>query len=596
MNIKVKFPGGKPEKTDGRKRAKIYARRFFLMPVCLVMAAVILFSTAGCGPAEGGTEPSQTAASADVKMITLNIAAQDMTTKDYLYTVKYPGQDGNDYSYALRRQRLDALIETYMPDVLMLQEVNGSKFWWPYLVSDADSFLNTFDMYELVGRTNRIGGTDGAGDNWYDLYNQIYYNKNKFDAVATGMFYLNSKRTQPFTEEWHESAYYDSDDNNTCVWAVLKDKKTGISAVYASTHLKTAPYLARAITNYRQAVNLADGLYEISVQYADAAGALPIVVAGDFNMTTDQNYNKTYPYLTEDAFYSDARVISGTSDTRGTARVWGKNITATKNDGCTSDGYRIDYFFTQAMEIEEYECLNGVFIEDSEGFFYDEQFVADGSGYDLSDHLPVYVEAKIAQSDRNIREPLSSYRNTAADGDEAATAGESQVSSSKIIFGGDDLLEYFGESGQYMHADAVRVPGEGNVLRLMAEESCANVYTLFDYAALMQSRGLTPAEISDYSRIRIRYKTCLTVAESEWMLGILCEGAGGMDYTENATKMTNSNNGFTEQVYEIALSPDASGKITGVVFGTMAYMSDYAGTCGMYAGDCFYISSIEFLE
>ena len=36
MNKKVKFPGGKPENTDGRKKAKTYMRRFFLLPVCLL--------------------------------------------------------------------------------------------------------------------------------------------------------------------------------------------------------------------------------------------------------------------------------------------------------------------------------------------------------------------------------------------------------------------------------------------------------------------------------------------------------------------------------------------------------------------------------
>ena len=162
---------------------------------------------------------------------------------------------------------------------MYLQEVNGNDWWWPYLVTNEDSFLNTFKNYTLVGRTNRVGGSEGAGKVWYDLYNQLYYDNQKFEEVASGMFYLNVKRDVPFSKDWHESVKYSSDDNNTCVWAVLKDKKTGLSAVYASTHLKpTGGYLARALTNYRQAIHLADGLYKISEKYADENGLLPISV------------------------------------------------------------------------------------------------------------------------------------------------------------------------------------------------------------------------------------------------------------------------------------------------------------------------------
>ena len=125
------------------------------------------------------------------------------------------------------------------------------------------------------------------------------------------MFYLNSKRDVPFSKSWHESAAYSSDDNNTCGWAVLKDKKTGVSAVYASTHLKpVGSFLARKLTNYRQAVNLAEGLYELSVKYADEGGTLPIAVGGDFNANTATPFNKSYAHLTEHAHYSDAQKVA----------------------------------------------------------------------------------------------------------------------------------------------------------------------------------------------------------------------------------------------------------------------------------------------
>ena len=72
----------------------------------------------------------------------------------------------------------------------------------PYRKYD-DSFVNTFTNYTLVGRTNRVGGSEGAGSWWGDLYNQLYFDNTKFDAVAKGMFYLNEKRDVPFSKQRH---------------------------------------------------------------------------------------------------------------------------------------------------------------------------------------------------------------------------------------------------------------------------------------------------------------------------------------------------------------------------------------------------------
>lgn len=570
----------------------------FMMAWVMVCASLAFL----CGCAEitsdlpdgsGGQQTEQPAQEVSVKLMSINIAGQDMTEPDYISTIRYPGQTGKDYTYAHRRKRLDAIVSAYSPDVLMLQEVNGESWWWRHLVSDENSFLNTFEEYALVGTVNRIGQTDGAGDHWYDLYNQLYYNKNKFEPIKTGMFYLNEKRTEPFSEEWHESAYYDSDDNATCVWAVLKDKKTGICAVYASTHLKTAPYLARAITNYNQAVELADGLYEISCAYAQDGTSLPVVVAGDFNMSTDQNYNKTYSYMTENAAYKDLRTVAASSDTKGTARVWGQNKTAIRNDGCTSDGYRIDYFFAQSVRTEKYSCLNGMFMEDSGGeVFYIEQPVFDGSAYDLSDHLPIYAEVKIPRLGETAA-PSDPYRNTAGEQDTTVTdGGSSELSQTKIVFSASDLLKYF--SGSFMEAKIVK-RSDGIALRLTATRACANVYVVFDYAQLMKDKGLSPVRSDIYNKINIRFAASLTVGGSELMMAALSEGDEGIAYGVNTTVLPAVQGNVLQTQVKIKKSEDCSGNFVKIAIGTMAYMNDYSGVCGMYAGDSIYIYSLEWM-
>lgn len=563
------------------------------LSVALCFAVVCGFAACGEGAETPGGTVSPAAAAA--RVMSLNVAGQDMTLPENVNAVRYPGQTGWDYTYEKRRRRLDALVGEFRPDVLFLQEVNGKNWWWPYLVTDADSFLNTFPEYALVGRTNRIGESDGESKNWFDLYNQLYYNREKFDAVATGMFYLNSKRTAPFSEEWHESAYYDSDDNNTCVWAVLKDKSTGVSAVYASTHLKpTGGYLARALTNYRQAMHLADGLYEIAGRHADAGGVLPVIVGGDFNLQITHAYNYAYPHLTENAHYSDAQKIAARSDKSGTARVWGKNPNATTDDGSTSDGYRIDLFLTQGVTVDCYQCLNGTFLEDANGVYYTAERIFDGGAYDLSDHLPVMIDVKIPQNGRTVAAPSGCFRNDAADADKSLPAGgNSAVSPQKICFTAADVLAYF-EDGGYFAADVVSDGAFGGVLRLTATESCPNARAAFDYGALMRAKGLCPAEIGAFGKIRITYKTALTVKGSELAVAVLSEGDGAVRYGVNTVPIANAP-AYATATFEIAKSGAASGAVTSIVFGTMAYVSDFSGTCGMFAGDSLYIAAIELI-
>ena len=544
-------------------------------------------------PTESESESQKVPVTATARVMSINIAGQDMTNSENVGTVKYPGQNGHDYTYEKRRERLDALITEFEPDVLLLQEVNGQNWWWPYLVSNDDSFINTFTNYTLIGRTNRIGESDGEGNNWFDLYNQLYYDHNKFEEVASGMFYLNVKRNVPFSREWHESASYSSDDNNTCVWAVLKDKKTGVSAVYASTHLKpTGGFLARTLTNYRQAINLADGLYKIAEQYSDEGGVLPIAVGGDFNLVINHKYNYSYPHLTEIANFSDAKKIATKTDNSGTARVWGKSTNQASSDGSSTDGTRIDIFFTQGMSVSKYQCLNGTFLEDINGVYYTSERIFDGSAYDLSDHLPIMMDVKISSDDREVLPQGECYRNNVADSDTIIDGGESVVQNGRIVFSGADILNYFSES-QYLKADIIEI-NTGKALRLIATEACPNLFIKFDLDGLLRDKGLTASQIDNVKKIKISYKTAFTVEESEFAVAILNDGETTVKHGQNTCKLTNSN-GFVEKTIEINYSDSASGLITDIVFGTMAYADDYSGVCGLFAGDCIYVKSIEFL-
>ena len=111
----------------------------------------------------------------------------------------------------------------------------------------------------------------------------------------------------------------------------------------------------------------------------------------------------------------------------------------------------------------------------------------------------------------------------------------------------------------------------------------------------MSANGLSDLQISEYSKIKITYKTSLTVSTSELAVAVLNEGDSTVQYGKNTTKFTNSND-YTTQTLTITKGKNASGAITDILLGTMAYANDFSGVCGMFAGDCLYVYSIEFLK
>lgn len=564
-------------------------RKILISAVFLIMCVLGCFSACnGKGNTDtpgGDTEAKDMTAS----VMSINIAGQDMTTSEYINTPKYNGQTGEDYTYALRRRRLDTLIDKYEPDVLLLQEVNGNDWWWPHLVSNEDSFLNTFTQYTLVGRTSRLGSTDGEGKSWDELYNQLYYNNQKFEEVASGLFYLTNRRTEPFSKTYYESIVYSSDDTNTCVWAVLRDKQTGTKAIYASTHLKTSPTLARSIINYKQALQLVDGLYELAEYYGDENGAIPIVVGGDFNMSTDQDYNETYSYMLESG-YQDAQKIAAKTDKAGTARVWGKNLLPTKNDGSNSDGYRIDYFFSQGMQIDEYDVLNGTFAEDDGTCIYYATPNDDGSEYDLSDHLPIYIECTVPSGARSVQPPAAQLVTENNVNANPVTAEGATVTASSIKFDGTELLQYV--STQFLDASIVSVGGN-KMLSLVASECSPNLFADIDYAKLMQDKGLTAIDLDEYSKVVIRYNTYFKV-EGELMLSAVA-GGKAVNYGSNTTVFSTANGNRKTVTLSLKKDDNSTGSLGKLRIGTMGYKYDISGVCGMYKGDTIYVESIEFI-
>jgi endonuclease/exonuclease/phosphatase family metal-dependent hydrolase len=384
-------------------------KKNFLRILCLVLVFAMLFAFAGCNKDEtpDTPPPSDTTENGDnggeggsegeggeelppeepdpfeglgkkevqalhmVNFITFNIAFYD--ADDSQLDVQYKGQTASDYTIAKRQQRVKTLVEHYAPDVLALQEVNYK--WWPYLITQEDSLLNR-NNYEFCGNKSGYGSKDGRGAAPTELYNLLFWNTEKFEAVETGHFYL--------TKTGRSSGTHNANLARMCTWAILKNKITGNETLYASTHLCTTGDESLAGTNLMEAKYLIQHLTE-------AAGGRPIVVGGDFNMQENGGYaDGTFKYITGEGGFTDTKRKAKTklNVLMASYRFWG----GTSNWG--SSGAQIDHIFYQG----DLQPIKWMVLPDTikpDGTIQTGTTNV-GKNYDISDHLPIYLEIREA--------------------------------------------------------------------------------------------------------------------------------------------------------------------------------------------------------
>lgn len=555
----------------------------FLMTILL---AVAVSGLAGCSEPQDETlevyvPAADAAASFDV--MTINMLYEIRPEDDY---IQYKGQSGADYTMEKRFARLCALVDYSSPDVLMLQEINGRGGWWDYLIDGSDSFLEKYSQYAYVGSINNVGGTNGSGGEDV-FYNQIYYNKNKFDLVAGGTFFCRDDKTKP--ENQYTGDYegqYSIHHTTTCTYAVLREKKTNVTVVFGTTHLCTRSGMADNFRSYGQARNLTEGLYDIAVQYKWGNDPLPIVVGGDFNgPEADRNF-LAYTHMTEEAGYDDSQKIASETDNSGTARIFGAAVGGAH--GSSANGSRIDYIFTQGASVEQYRVMSGTFAEDAGQTYCDYYPDAslDGSQYDLTDHLPVFIKAEVKADGKS--EAPQVYVNERSLQDASVTEDSPlHVTQTKLTCDSVRLLEYTGSNLEKGFSAAVVEDGAADkCLRIMAEKSRVDFGLSIDYAALMRDSGLQPVSADNYTKVRIEYSYSLTNGRSRLYFGGSTSLMVPLSVGINAYEVTPADGLWTVQTFDFSDNDFWSGEI--------AYLGVITDI-GLYAGDAIYIRSIELL-
>lgn len=202
------------------------------------------------------------------------------------YNIRYADADDGTNSWDFRAGCSLEMIKDQAPDVIGIQEALDRQV----------SFLKYFlDDYKSIG----VGRDDGRRKG---EYMSVFYNRKTVSLVKWGTFWL-SENPSKVGPGW------DSNQNRTATWALMKDKRTGASFYFVDTHLDHKGVAARE----EGVKTLLSQMDKINVK------GLPMIIAGDFNMSPDDSN-----LLPLRARMKCTRDVAALTDNKYTFNSWGK--------------------------------------------------------------------------------------------------------------------------------------------------------------------------------------------------------------------------------------------------------------------------------
>ena len=245
--------------------------------------------------------------------------------------------DPGGNSIAERFFRFRNLVTEYKPDLIGTQETTAD---WNSHLERMSSFVaaqTDIGEYGMIGCSRE--GADAKGGEW----NTILYRKDRFEPLDSDTTWLSYK---PNVARALEGARC----KRICTWALLKDKQTGGSLLFANTHLDHGGNDVRS-----EQMNI------LMDYFADRIDQYPFYLTGDFNCTPTC---KPYETATERLF-----------DAHKTARVDLSSVERTYHTYGETAGGEIDFVFhNERTTPVYYEIIS----KDYDGF--------------VSDHYGVIVE------------------------------------------------------------------------------------------------------------------------------------------------------------------------------------------------------------
>lgn len=237
------------------------------------------------------------------------------------FNIRCPTDQGEN-SFEARRPRIVDVIRKYGFDVFGVQEAVSFQ---------ARAIDEAFPDFRRVGcgRNKDLGG-EGV---------YIYFNKNRFECLESGTFWLSGSPSEP------GSIYKGASCPRTCTWALLRDRVTDRRFRYFNTHLDHVSAKARI-----------DGVRVIEANGLGLArkNSETIFLSGDLNQTlvpAAQDSLETVKRLKGQALAEAAKsnpialLSTWLVDTYGVSRRRHEGPHATFHGYNPRNRFRIDYLF-----------------------------------------------------------------------------------------------------------------------------------------------------------------------------------------------------------------------------------------------------------
>ncbi|MEO1245759.1 MAG: glycerophosphodiester phosphodiesterase family protein [Pseudomonadota bacterium] len=258
--------------------------------------------------------------------------------------------DKDGASWPRRRAGVKNTLERSNGDLILFQEASE------FMIADYRRMLPGFH-YVVGERSDGHRDPDG----WYE-YLPVFYDPARFEMLDNGSFWVADDPDEP-----GGTLSGSKPGGRVLTWVELRDRCSDAAFLAANVHIHGEAS--------ERAVRL------LLRRLRQQAPMLPLVLAGDFNVTPD---SQTYRLITSELDLADARAMAE-EVTGGEATFIGAGERVPEGVNSYKAGHtarRLDYVFTDAMQIESYSVRKTPIARDTFA----------------SDHFPVVVELSPGQT------------------------------------------------------------------------------------------------------------------------------------------------------------------------------------------------------
>jgi endonuclease/exonuclease/phosphatase family metal-dependent hydrolase len=260
------------------------------------------------------------------------------------------------------------LIINYDLDVVGFQEPAGTG----RVYRNPDTTLSQIDDLKAWLSDYEIVAWDRDGTRKWE-YVATAYKKARYELLDQGHFFI-SPTPDSFSYGWDTSI---EKYPRVLGWLKLKDKTSGETFIYATTH-----------TNDGWSLDGPYGSELIATRLKDIAGDLPVMLVADFNTNRALNHTRKGLKAYRASFHDAALEVP--ADKNYSLPVTNPAVTWTYNafNPASKTGYtgtEIDYQYYRGMNILERHIVT-------------EQFTYNGTAYPVSDHFPIFVVAELTSA------------------------------------------------------------------------------------------------------------------------------------------------------------------------------------------------------